>query len=102
VGNGVIAEDHSPHEPKHLLHWYYHIQEIKKYESALASSGIMSIPNFMKIGPAIAINCIQMDNTGDDSTGIWHMYRWSWVIVSSSSHITGGTDCRKLKSKSLG
>jgi hypothetical protein len=51
---------------EHLSHWYHPLEEIKKYEFEVASSGIMFILNFMKICSAILELCVQMDITGDD------------------------------------
>jgi hypothetical protein len=51
MGNGAIIVP--LHDFKRPTQWYCRIKEIKKYGLGAVSNGITSIPNFMKIRPAI-------------------------------------------------
>jgi hypothetical protein len=42
-----------PYKFMHLPHCYYQLQKIKKFEYGLASTCIVSIPNFIRIHPAV-------------------------------------------------
>jgi hypothetical protein len=51
MGNGVIFVP--PHNFEHSSRWLHQLSEIKKYEFGVVCPGMTSIPNFMKIRPAV-------------------------------------------------
>jgi hypothetical protein len=45
-----------PHKFMYPTWWYYQLQANKRYEFRVASSGMIPIPNFFKIYPAVELN----------------------------------------------
>jgi hypothetical protein len=54
-----------PHDLQHPSRWYHQVHEIINYEFGAVSYNIASMPNFMKIIPAIVLKCVLTNITGD-------------------------------------